>query len=135
VEHGVQRERQPELLDPARHLELPREGSQPGDAVGGGGPHVLDGDLHAVQAEVAQAGQARAGEGNAARDEVRVEVPASRRFHQRFEVVADERLAAGEIDLYDAEILGLAEHALPGRRVELVVVLGEVERVGAVDAA
>jgi hypothetical protein len=60
-------------------------------------------------------------------------VPARRR-DELLEIVAHERLAAREVHLQDAQRRRLAEHALPRRRVELVRVLVELERVRAVAA-
>src|SRR5256885_13158387 len=53
-----------------------------------------------------------------ARDQVRVEVELARLLDQPLKVVADERLAAREVELDDAELLGLLEHPEPGRGVD-----------------
>ena len=51
------------------------------------------------------------------------------------EIVADQRFAAGKVELHHPEGFGLPEHPQPVRRAELVAVACEVERVRAVHAA
>ena len=101
----------------------------------GAGLGVLYGDLDIVEPERAEAGQPLPAQGHAARDQVGVEVEPPRLPDEGLEIIADQRLAAGQVELDDAEVLGLAEHAEPGRGVELLSLPGVVERIGAVHAA
>src|SRR5206468_7143010 len=58
-----------------------------------------------------------------------------RALDQRLEVLPDQRLAAGEVQLDHAERLRLPEHAEPVRGAEPVAMAREVEGVRAVHAA
>src|SRR5262249_49582012 len=99
------------------------------------GAHVLDGDLDVVEAERPEALEPLAAEGNAAGDEVRVEIELARAGDERFQIVPHERLATGQVELDDAQGLGLAKHPEPGGGVELVGVTTVVDRIRAVHAA
>src|SRR5262249_10604930 len=63
------------------------------------------------------------------------EVESTRLLDEGLEIVAHERLAARQVQLDHAEVLGLAEDPKPGRRIQLAVVPPVVERVRAIDAA
>ena len=71
---------------------------------------------------------------DAARDEVGVEVEGAGLLDERFQVASQQRLPPGEVQLHDAQVLGLTEDAAPVRGVEPVAVAGEVDGVRAVDA-
>ncbi len=73
-------------------------------------------------------------ERDAARDEVRRRARAPCAGDEHLEVLPRERLAAGEMDLHDAERLGLAEDAAPLFGRELVRRARRVGRVRAVRA-
>ena len=135
VQHHVEGEREPELLHPAGHLELAIERAQSRDTVRRRLGDVLDRDLHVVEAERFQSRQPLAGERDPAGDQVGVEIEPSRAFHQRFQIVAQQRLATREIELHDSERLRLAEHTQPVVGGERVGVAGPVGRIRAVRAA
>ena len=63
MKDGVEGKGKPQLLDPGGHLQLALEGSCARDPIGRGCRHVLDGDLHVVEAEIAQTLQAVARRG------------------------------------------------------------------------
>src|SRR5262249_150245 len=109
--------------------------SMPGDPVRLRRADVLDGDLNVVEAEVTKALEPRAGERDATRDEVRIEVELTGGRDQGLEVVADQWLPARHVDLDDAQLLRLAEYPLPRGRIELGIVARVVEWIGAVHAA
>src|SRR5439155_14357673 len=67
-------------------------------------------------------------------DQIRVEVERARLLDEGFQIGPEQRLAAGEVDLHDSELLGLAQHASPIAGVEPVVAPGEIDRVGAIRA-
>src|SRR5262249_34905687 len=127
VEHRVERERKAELLHPAGDDELPVVGAESGDAIRGRRYRVLDRNLDVVEAQLAESSEPFPAKRNPAGDQVRVEIEPARFLDEDFEVVAHEGLAAGEIQLHDAEILGFAEDAAPGSRVELSIVAPVVE--------
>src|SRR5215468_3243081 len=79
--------------------------------------------------------EADALERHGARDQVRVELERSRTGDQLFEIAAQQRLAAGQVELNHTECFRLPEDAQPGGSVELVAVPGPVDRVRAVAAA
>src|SRR3989442_1004849 len=78
---------------------------------------------------------ALAGQGDAARDEIGVEVGGGGALDEGLQIGSEERLAPREVELDDPELLGLAKHAEPVRRVEPVRVAPVVHGVRAVHAA
>ena len=96
---------------------------------------VLDRELHAAQAGVAQRREPVRAERDAGRDEVRIELRRPRRADDRGEIASRRRLAAGEADVHGAERGGFAEHAAPGVGVERVANCREILRVRAVRTA
>ena len=78
--------------------------------------------------------QALAVGGDAAGDQVDVELAGARGGDQLLEIVAHQRLAAGQVDLQDAQRRRLGEHALPVGGPELVAAAVEIDRVRAVGA-
>src|SRR3989442_2630302 len=135
VQHHVERQGESELLDPARHFQLPLEGAQPGDTVRARRRDVLDRYLHVVESEGAEAREALTAQGDTARDEIGVEVDGPGALDEGLQIVPEERLATREVELDDPELLGLAKHAEPVRRVEPVRVAPVVHGVRAVHAA
>src|SRR5207249_1819734 len=96
---------------------------------------VLERHLHVAEPEGTEACETLAAQGDPARDEVRVEIERPGSLDQRFEIVANERLATREMKLDDAELLGFAEDAEPLRRVEPVHVTAVIQGVRAIHAA
>jgi hypothetical protein len=135
MEDGVESEGKAQLLHPARDHQLALEGSPSRDSIRAGGLRVLDGDLHIVEAELAESREPLAAEGNAAGDQVGVEIEAPCLFDDGLEVVTHEGLASREIELDHAEVLRLAHDAKPGLGVELLAMAAIVEGVGTVHAA
>ena len=135
MQHDVERQRESELLDPARDLELPLEDARAGHAVRARRGNILDGDLHVVEPEGAEAREALTAERDAARDEIGVEIEGPGAFDQGLEIVSEEGLAARQVELDDPELLGFAKHAEPVRRVEPVRVACVLHGVRAVHAA
>ena len=129
MEDHVEGERKAQLLNPTGDFDLSLECAMPRDAVRLGRLDVLDGHLDVVEPEPTQALQPLAPERDAARDQVGVQIELARGRDQQLEVVAHQRLAAREVELHDAEILGLAKHPLPGRSVQLGAVTSVIERI------
>ena len=132
VEDDVERERQPQGRRRGRGFHLRLEVVAPGNPGGAVRVAVLDGELQAVEPRGRQAGQARRVGRDAAGDEVDVEVALPGRRHQRLQILAHQRLAAGQVDLHDAERGGLGEDARPVVGRQLRVVARKLQRVGAV---
>ena len=68
-------------------------------------------------------------EANARGDQIAVEPDLGRVADEFDEIASDERLAAGEMHLQNAQRRGFAEHPLPGRGVELDAGACEFERI------
>ena len=96
---------------------------------------ALEGELRMVEAGLGQfAGQLLA-DPDPRGDEVGVE-PALRSVAGEFDDVAPRRrLAAGEMDMQRPERGGLAEHPLPGFRIEFRAGALERQRIGAIGTA
>jgi hypothetical protein len=134
VQDHVQRERPAELLHQAGGRYLPVKRGQARDAIGQARLVGLDADLDVVEARVAELLRAAGRETEPAGDEVRVQAQVAGGAHDAVEVPAQQRLAAGEVELQDAEVPALGQHPLPFRRGQLLSVRVQVERVGAVRA-
>ena len=134
VQDHVQRERPAQLLHQPGGRQLPVEGARAGDTVGQGRLVGLDADLHVIEPRVAELPGPAGREAEPARDEVRVQAQAAGGTHDAVEVPAQQRLAAGEVELQDAQLPALGQHPLPFRRGQLLGVGGQVERVGTVRA-
>src|SRR5207247_9180972 len=109
MEHDVERQRESELLDPARDLQLPLEGARPGDAIRARRGAVLDRDLHVVEPEGAEAREALTAERDPARDESGVESEGPGAFDQGLEIVPEEGTAARQVELDEPDHPALAE--------------------------
>jgi hypothetical protein len=90
---------------------------------------VLSAELHAIEARLAERAQPLARERHAARDKAHVEIDLSRRADDLFEVPPNERLSSREMHLDHAQRLGLAEHARPLGRRELVLPARVIKRI------
>src|SRR5215203_3275978 len=73
-------------------------------------------------------------EAKCTRNEVGIKTEISGAGHKLDKVAALKRLTAREVELQDAELPGFGQHPLPLRRTQLLAVVREVERVGAVRA-
>src|SRR4029453_14939713 len=135
MEDGVEGEGEAQLLHPACDHQLAFEGPPPRDPIGAGGLRVLYGDLDTVEAELAESREALTAQGNAAGDEVRVEIEAPRFRDDGLQIVAHEGLAPREIELDHPQVLRLAQDAEPRLGVELLAVAAVVEGIRTVDAA
>jgi hypothetical protein len=131
VQDDVQGEREAELLDPAGDPHLGVERREARDGIRRGTVGVLDAQLHVVDRR-REALEARAAEGDAARDEVHVKAERAGMRGDGLEVGAGEGLAAGQVKLHDAKPSGFVEHTNPVGRLQLVVAAHEGHRVGAV---
>ena len=105
-----------------------------GDAVGVGGVGVLDGDLHVVEAGVRQLLEALARQQHGRRDQVGVEADLGGALRRSLQVAPHGRLAAGEMQLQDAEVGGLRQHVEPDLGRQLAGDALQRQRVGAVGA-
>src|SRR5439155_24653730 len=108
MQHDVERQRESELLDPARDLELPLEDARAGHAVRARRGNILDGDLHVVEPEGAEARETLTAQRDAARDEIGVEIGGPRALDEGLQIVPEDGLAAREGELAVPEILVLA---------------------------
>ncbi len=82
----------------------------PGDPGGAVRVHVLHRELHAVEPRRRQLGEPGAIGGDAAGDQVDVELLGVRRRHQRRQIGAHQRLAAGQVHLQHAQRRRVREH-------------------------
>ena len=131
----VDGERQAERAHPAGDLQLLGVAAAiVGDAVGVGGVGVLDRDLHVVEAARGQRLQPLAREQHGGGDEVGIEADLGRLRDDLLEVAAHGRLAAGEMQLQDAEIGRLRQHVEPDFGRQLAGDALQRQRVGAVGA-
>ena len=134
VHHGVDGERQAEFAGPAGGFELLRVALEAGDAVGEFGFVALEADLDVVEAGIGQRRELFARQQHRRGDEVGVEAEVGGVLDQLDEVLADGRLAAGEMDLEHADLGELGHHLLPLVGGELVAGALHLDRVGAIAA-
>ena len=123
VQHGVDREREAELLRRVRGRDLLRERPVAGDAVVVLRVRALDRDLDVVEPGLLERLRALAREQRPGRDERRVQPRVARAGAQLVEIAAEHRLTAGERELQDAEPPRLPERAEPVLGLQLVAVL------------
>ena len=96
----VDGEREADLAHPAGHLALLGVGALVvGDAVGVGRLHILDRELHVIEAARGELLEPRAGEQHAGRDEVGVEADLGGGGDDLLQVAPHRRLAAGKVQL------------------------------------
>ena len=135
MDRRVDGERQAERAHPAGRFQLLGVAiAIVGDAVGVGGIGGLDRDLHVVEAMLGQLVQPLAGKQHGGSDQVGVEADLGRPRDDLLEVAAHGRLAAGEVQLQDAEIGGLRQHVEPGFGRQLAGDALQRQRIGAVGA-
>ena len=131
----IEGQRQAERAHPAGDLQLLGVAALVvGDAVGVGGVRVLDRDLHVIEAARSQPLQALAREQHGGGDEVGVEADLGRLRDDLLQVAAHGRLAAGQVQLQDAELGRLRQHVEPDLGRQLVGDALQRQRVGAVGA-
>ena len=130
MDRRVDGERQAGLLHPLRNLDLLGHSTLiGGDAIGILGVHVLNRELHMIEAELGELHHAVARERDARRDEVRVEPDFSGHLDDVLEILARRRLAPRKVDLQHAEAGCLTHHVLPFGRREFGVGALEFERI------
>ncbi len=140
VQHGVDGERQSGAGEQGGRGELALvpggtlEPGQPGDAVGLPGVGVLDGQLHVVQPGRGEFGGAVTVQRQTAGDQVGVEAELPGVRDDGDQIAAEQRLAAGEVDLEHTEPARLVEHPQPLPGVQFLPLPDEFDRVGAVVA-
>ena len=134
VQHGVEDHRIALRLDRARHLDLVGEGVGPREMVVEGRVARLEADLDVVEPRFPETPHPGRVHADGRGDEVGVVAEAARLRHQRFEVAAHERFAAGEAELRRPELPGFTQGADPLLRGQLAPGPGEIERVRAVRA-
>ena len=132
---GVDGERQAALGDELRRLELLLEGlSVVGDAVAAFAGRVLHRDLHVLDARLDERIRLLRREADRRGDEIDVEPGRARAAHDVGDIGPHQRLAAGDVELHDAERRRLVEDARPFRRRQLALRPLQRDGVGAVGA-
>ena len=119
-------------LDQVRHLHLEVEGARADQGVGEFALARLQRELDLVEAGGLERDQALFAQADAGGDQVGVVAERAGVGDEFFQVVAQQRLAAGEAELQRAELAAFAQHALPfgGGQFGLAVA-GVVDRVAA----
>ncbi len=92
----------------------------------------LEADLDMIQPRLAERIQFLLRQADARGDQVGVEAEIARRFDQLRQIFTDQRLAAGESELHAAHRPRLTKHLNPLFGGQLLLLLGEIQRVGAV---
>jgi hypothetical protein len=104
-----------------------------GDVVGG--CSVLDGNLHMIEPDFSQCAEGLVGDPDRGGDEIGVKAGRMGAGGDVHEIAPRAGLAARQMHLQNTQPRGLAEHAQPRCRIELVLSRIECERVGAIGAA
>jgi len=129
MQHAVQHHRIAVRLDQARDAALQLERPRTGQEVVQLARRILQRQLDMVEPGRLQPLDARGGQADARRNEVRVEAERACVLDQRFEIVALQRLAAGKTELRGAERARVGDHGAPRVGVEFRAVRREVDRV------
>ncbi|MNG06889.1 hypothetical protein D3C85_964420 [compost metagenome] len=87
-----------------------------------------------VQSSFLEDSHARFGQADAGGDQVAVKAQLVGGADQLFQVLAHQRLAAGEAQLHGAQLAGLTKYLDPLLRAQFLTLLGEVQRVGTIGA-
>lgn len=119
MQDDVQPEGQGRRPDQPGRAFLGRERTGPGDAFGGRRLRVLHGQLHPAQPGADQPGQPPLAQPDPAGDELGVQAGGVGGGDQLGQITPEQRLAAGQMGLDDAQLTGLPEHLrpLPGRQL------------------
>src|SRR2546430_2755976 len=136
VQHHVDRERKPELARVVVRGDLVSVRRGTGDGIGQLRVRSLNADLHVVEPGGLERREALLGEPVRRRDQRGVEPQPVGLADQLLQIRAESRFASGGPQLQHAERFGLAEHATPLVRGQLLLEAraGEIQRIGAVRA-
>ena len=90
---------------------------------------ILERQLDMIQSELLHPRNACFGQADAGSDQIGVIAKSMRFFDQLFQIIAQQRLAAGEPELRSAELTGLPHHVDPLRGGQFIAVFRIVQRV------
>ena len=134
VQVDVQRERKTGCANGLGHVQFLGVRGHTGDPVRGVRVGILNAELDVFEAGRLEFGEDVPIQQRAASNQVGVQVAGPGVPHERNDVIAHQRLAAGQMHLHHAEFRGLSEGSAPLLGGEFGELGMEIDRVGAVHA-
>ena len=132
MQHDIDRQWKPDVAHQRRSFKLSRMSGSAGDGIRKVAVIRLEADLHAVQPGIAKRASPLRREADRAGDQVGIKPGGAGGGDEIFQVLAGQRLAAGEEGMQDADACGLVQDPTPGIRREFLAAGGILHRIGTI---